>query len=379
MNRNHLQEIFSHYIDKFEIINNSTHMEYYKWRIAAKFRPMMDEALKASDAELPRKLNEVKKMTVNIIDNYTSPFSGLSKFAEEEPQTVRGMFQSLFSDYGKDDIDVKQEMIEEFLRNSRSLRDKYYPDSYLYKDDMHSVTAYKFLYDPDHNFLYKASHSRNFADCIEFYDDWGSGDAVNLEVFSRMCNEVIEEIRNSPELMKTAASRFAADRNNMYPDLALHILVFDLIYCCSTYDLFDGIPYVVPKTSERKLMQEKKEKARMLSEELKNAEAELAGLEEAEKFLADSYIPGTVIHHKTYGEGCITGTEKNRMDVDFKTVGSKSLGIRISVLNKLVTADREGYEEGIDQYRDILSRESQIRTAVDLAGRKLVPYLDYLD
>lgn len=47
-----------------------------------KFRPMMEEALESTDSEISAKLYEIKKMTSNLVDNYTQPFHGLVKFAE---------------------------------------------------------------------------------------------------------------------------------------------------------------------------------------------------------------------------------------------------------------------------------------------------------
>lgn len=91
MNNNHLQQIFAHYIDRFEELNNFEHREYYKWQIAKRFHKEMDDALSSSDSELPAKLYELKKLSANLIDSYTQPFHGLVKFAEEEPQTVREM------------------------------------------------------------------------------------------------------------------------------------------------------------------------------------------------------------------------------------------------------------------------------------------------
>lgn len=73
MNNNHVQQIFAHYIDKFEYINNPTHQEYYKWQIAKRFRDAMDVALAAPAEEFPSKLYEVKKLTSNLIDSYTQP------------------------------------------------------------------------------------------------------------------------------------------------------------------------------------------------------------------------------------------------------------------------------------------------------------------
>ena len=75
MNLQNLQEIFDHYIDFFPGSNGPAHMEYYKWQIIHRFRPMMDDALSATDDELPAKLYAVKKLTKNVIDNFTQPLN----------------------------------------------------------------------------------------------------------------------------------------------------------------------------------------------------------------------------------------------------------------------------------------------------------------
>jgi len=79
--------------------------------------------------------------------------------------------------------------------------------------------------------------------------------------------------------MATDASRFEAgwgeDPNTLYPDSEKHILAFDLIYCCSTYGLYDGITFSRPKSKERHLKQERKEKAIQLSCQLEERVKEL--------------------------------------------------------------------------------------------------------
>ena len=102
MNNNHLQQIFSNYIEKFEEINNSVHREYYKWQIAKQFKGMMDDALNGPITEFAFKLKELKKLSSNLIDSYTQPFGGLAIFAEKEPETVREMFKNLYTDDGGD-------------------------------------------------------------------------------------------------------------------------------------------------------------------------------------------------------------------------------------------------------------------------------------
>ena len=200
MNQNNFNQIANHYIEHFESINGPEHKEYYKWQIAAQFKPMMDKALESSDDAFPKALMEVKKTTYNLIDSFTQPFYGLSRFAEKEPGTVRQMLRDLYQDDGGN-LKARQDRIVQFLNQSHALRDHYFPGSFLYNDDFHSVSCYLFLYDPDHNYIYKATHAREFADCIEFYDDWGQGECVKLDVYYRMCDEIAEAAKNHTALI----------------------------------------------------------------------------------------------------------------------------------------------------------------------------------
>ena len=382
MNDNHVQQIFKHYIDKFEYVNGSEHQEYYKWQIINRFHDEMDKALEAPAEELSAKLYELKKLSVNLIDSYTQPFHGLVRFAEEEPETVREMFKSLYADDGGD-IEKRRQKVVEFLKNSHALRDKYFPDSYLYKDDMHSVTGYLFLYDPDHNYIFKATHAQIFADCIEFYDDWGSGDNVDLKIYYRMCDQLVEAIKNSKELMATDASRFedgwGVDPSTLYPNPEKHILAFDLIYCCSTYGLFDGITFVRPKSKERQLMQERKDKAVMLAAKLDEAKKKLEDLEEAEQYIGDVYTVGTSIHHRSYGDGEIIAVKDKTITVNFESAGEKVLGVTVSVANGIISTDAEGYEDRMKTYRELLKKDNSIRTGVSYAEKEFAPYSEYLE
>lgn len=375
MNPQRFQELTDRYIDAFEEINTKRNLEYYKWQIAKKFRPAMDEALAASDEELPQKLYAVKRLTANLIDSYTQPFNGLVNFAKQEPGTVRQMFLDLFA-VSEAGLEEKEPAIFRFLDSSLALREKYYPESYLYKDDLHSVTGYLFLYDPDHNYLYKASHCREFADCIEFYDDWGSGADTKLEIFNRMCDECIEAINNSPALLATAGSRYEIDREGMHPDTAKHILLFDMIYCCSTYNLFKGIHYVVPKSRERQLMQERKDKAVELKQALDAANEKADELDQVLEFVSETVTAGKTIRHKSFGTGKILSVSDGSFRCAFETEGEKNLGINLSIVNGLITV--EGLELSEEQVA-LIKDESKIRTAVSYGEKAFAPYAEYLD
>lgn len=108
------------------------------------------------------------------------------------------------------------------------------------------------------------------ADCIEFYDDWGTGDNIGLDVYYRMCDEILAEIRNCPELIATNQSRYDGslhlEPGKLHADPELHILLFDIIYCSHVYNLFDGIAFSRPKSKEKQLIIEQKNKAKELQE-----------------------------------------------------------------------------------------------------------------
>ncbi len=375
MNYQHLQEIIEHYIDLFPETNEPVHREYYKWQIIYRFRPMMDDALAASDADFSGKLYAVKKLTANIIDSYTQPLNGLVEFSKKEPATVRDMFSLLFQ-ASDADVKNKQSAIQNFLDQSHKLREKYFPDSYLYNDDLHSVTGYLFLYDPDHNYLYKATHCRSFADCIEFYDDWGSGDSTKLDIFFRMCDETLAAIKENDALMATAASRYDIDPDHMHSDTEKHILLFDMIYCCSTYNLFKGIHYVVPKNAERQLIQARKDKAIELHQALNDAQEKASQLNAVQNILSETVTMGKTVKHISFGMGTITSIDDGRFTITFDNAGTKELGINVSIANGLITIEElELSKEQIDLLKD----ESKIRNAETYAERALAPYLEYLE
>ena len=377
MNTEHLQQIIDHYLARFEELNGPVHMEYYKWQIACQFKSLMDEALAGPVEEISTKLNAAKNLTQNMIDSYTQPFNGLVEFSKKEPETVRKMFLDLFQT-AEAGVKEKQAAIQQFLENSHKLRDKYFPDSYRYNDDLHSVTGYLFLYDPEHNYLYKASHCRSFADCIEFYDDWGYGADTKLDVFFRMCDEVLALIKKNEPLMAANVGRYDIDPDGMHPDQEKHILLFDLIYCCTSYGLFNGISYVTPKTGERKLMQERKEKAQGLAAKLAEAQEQLAQLNSAVEWLWDALQPGTRIWHKSFGEGVIQELTDKTIKVQFAGAGNKTLGTIACIGNGLIRLSDEGKQAELIQYKDILRKDEQIRNAVRWAEQELMPYAEYL-
>lgn len=382
MNGTHFNQIVAHYIDRFEYINDKDHREYYKWEIAGKFHDLMDAALGASNADLPKALYAAKRLSENLIDSYTQPFNGLVEFSKREPETVRRMFLDLYADDGGSVLE-KQSRIRDFIQKSHALRDRYFPDSFLYNDDFHSVSGYIFLYDPDHNFLYKYDQAKRFADCVEFMEDWGSGENTRLDIYYRMCDEVVARIKASPELLQTDASRFDtrvfSNADQFHPDAEKHILCFDLLYCCTVYGLFHGISFESISAKERKLFTEKVQKA----QELKAAYDLVAEQERALKELLSSVrqmlTPGTHVKHKLFGEGIIVSVEDTKsILVEFKKSGTKKLGVVSSLCGGFLLTENEELNALVSQNKELLLSEQKMPMRLKEAERKLIPYMEYL-
>ncbi|MCD8308098.1 MAG: hypothetical protein LUD51_07740 [Clostridia bacterium] len=382
MNKDNLQEIFCRYIEKFAFINSPGHDENYKWRIAKEYRALMDDALTKHGQEFAAALYKVKKCTDNIIDSYTQPFGGLCEFAKKEPETVRQMFLDLL---GHDDTDIPamENRIALFFNQSNALLDKYSPGSFRYKQDSHSVSAYLFLYNPDSHYMYKAKQSKDFADCIEFYDSWGSGDNINLSVYYKMCDWLVDQIKSSKELLNTDASRFELDKNGaMSPDENKHILAFDLIYCCTVYHLFSGIPYTPRTPVEKNLLLELQKKAEEALEDYNSKKAKKDCLDEAYATMNRELVPGVILYHKTYGTGEILSynNENQRLKILFKNTGEvKTLSAPALILNGRISLENPETADTFDKIRPLLKVAGNIKSHYEQACDNLKQYEDYLE
>lgn len=378
-----MNQIFAHYIDNFEMLNDKDHEEYYKWQICAQFKDLMDEALEAEPEDFADALYKVKECSVNIIDSYTQPFYGLVEFARREPETVQQMFMDLYSDDGGD-VHVQMELIKNFFDQCNELLEKYFPDSYLYKQNSHSVSSYLFLYDPDHHYMYKATQSQVMADCIEFYDDWGTGDNIKLDIYYRMCDEIIAEMKQCPELINTNKSRYDGSLNlkpgKLHEDSELHILLFDIIYCSHVYNLFDGITFARPKSKEKQLIIEQKNKAKTLLAAYDAAKAEADELVEAFAYLVSVIKEAGTVQHRAYGECEVLSVDSRYLKLNvLKTGEEKQLGLSVVIANGIVSVTTDDYKKKREQYLPLIKKADSIPRALDYASRALEPYEEYLN
>ena len=375
MNRNNLKSIFKKYIDNFEILNNEKNDEIYKWEIAQEFQNFDIDA-----TDFAEMLNHMWKTTANLIDSSQQlPFYALVDYARKEPETVREMFRKLYAEEYMD-TDAKQQLINEFIASSEKLRKKYNPDSRLYVNNQRSVMMYLFLRYPNSNFAYKASQAKSFADCIEFYDDWGPMTDFKIDVYYRMCEQLIEEIKVDEALMETHKSRFKNTDRKLHPDEKLHILVFDIIFSSQAYNFYDGMTYAPINAQARKLYFEKVARAKELSEVLGKAKGEEKLLIEAKEYVRETLVPGLKVKHKSFGEGTIEECTDTILAVQFPKINdTKKLGISVVFGNGLITLESDEYTQKLKEYAQILNKESAIKSTISKTEDALQEYLEFLE
>lgn len=375
MNKNNIQAIFKKYIDNFETLNNEKNDETYKWEIAQEFQNFDIDV-----ADFAEMLTHMWKTSANLIDSSQQlPFYALVDYARKEPETVREMFRKLFAEEKLDNAS-KQQLIDEFIASSESLRNKYYPESRLYVNNQRSVMMYLFLRYPNSNYGYKASQAKSFADCIEFYEDWGPMTDFKLDIFSRMCEQVIEEIKASEALMQTHMSRYENTERKLHLDENLHILALDIIYSSQAYNFYEGMSFEPINAQARKLYFERVAKAKELSVALEKAKEDMVRLAEAKDYLVQTIKAGDSVSHKKFGEGIIEECAGTIISVHFPAINeTKKLGLTVAVGNGLITLNDESITQKIKEYVPVLNNEPRISVTLSKLEDEIQSYLEYLD
>ncbi len=376
MNNHRLNQLFTNYIEKFEFINNKDNNESYKWAVVAKVQELFD--LDAPDSDFSDMLYEVWRATENLIDSANQqPFYALVSYAKEDPAAIRDLLRNLFED-DAGDLNLRQERIQSFIAETEKLKEKYAPGSWRYTNDQRSVMAYLFFHAPDTNYLYKSKQAHEFADCVEFFEDWGAGASFKLDVYYRMCDELVEAMRTSDPLMKTHQSRFENTGSAFYEDSSLHILAFDMIYSSQVYNLYSGISYEHPNTSEKRLYRERMDKAIALQAAYEQVKSEYNEFQSIRDLIFSHISAGTPISHKTFGFGTIENVDGQSICVLFPQLnGAKKFIFLSSLANgflSLGTADDQLARE----HAKLLLAENSLERRLKIAANELEPYIDYL-
>ena len=300
MNKDNLKIVFDQYIEQFDYLNDKDgHDEGYKWRAESCFVEHWD-----IDAEdFPAMFKAAMHETSNLIDNATvQPINGISMLLkhEDEVEFVRECFRELFSE-DDGDLEARLDRVDAFIEKINEKIDQYARGSWKYPQKRNDVIYYLNLWRPEDNYIYKATEAIDWANCIEYGDDFGSGESFSLAKYYRMCDELLAEVSKNEEVMRLHAKRFEEEAVGF--DDELHILVYDIIFCAHNYNFYNKAVISTTSTKARINLAKTKEQIAKLEDELEQSKQELEQIRQ--KITEPVDMVGLIVVHKVFKEGKI--------------------------------------------------------------------------
>ena len=316
MNKANLHKLIDRYEENFYILNNSEHDEIFKWRAAKQFRDVWFSKEAEAMPFSAKFALATKHFSVLTDNSYISPSNGVIKIAEHDQDGVRHLFEDFLFAEDSGNLDARQNNTDKFLEEFDRLRIKYYPQSFKFKQDRHSASCYLAFYAPDTTFIYRYSDAEAFAQHIEFGKDIGSGESFRLDCYYEMCEIIVAALREHPDLLE---KHFTFLSDKCYPDESLHLLAFDLMYCCRTYNYYNGMSHISKKESIKAFtLKEAREKER-LERLARIAELtdERSRLEMRRAQIGEISLLNVEVTQQAYGKGIIIAQQGNKVTVKF--------------------------------------------------------------
>lgn len=316
MNWENLHELINRYEENIYTLNDSKNDEKFKWHAVQRFQ----DAWFAPDADtLPFSElfhNAIKGSSILVNNGTVQPANGVVKLAEKAPEEVERLFREVLFADDDDDLDVRQEHIEEFLEGMEALLQQYYPASWKYRQDRHATSCYLAMYAPEKNYIYKYSPVEAFAIYTEFGKDIGSGNGFKLAHYYELGDIVVEALKEHPELLRKHAEILDG---TYYRDESLHLLAFDIIYCADTYGYFKDLKHRPKKDAIKAYTAEQRQKA---EEEERQAaidaiEQQIMQIESQIDVYRSISLVGTQVQHKAWGTGTVIQQNINMVKVRF--------------------------------------------------------------
>ena len=324
MNTENLHELIRRYEENIDNICNADHDELFKWKAMKVWR---DEWFKPDDAfeSFADRFTAAKREFSLFIDNSRMhPGSGVIKLWEKEPETVERLFRDVLFADAHGVVSAVQDNMEEFLCEYENLRCRYFPGNWSFKQDRHSASVFLAMNDPGFNYVYKASEAQMMAKYVDFGYSIGAGMSFSLLNYYRLCEEIVAALKEHDSLLE---KHFEKLTDGYYCDKTLHLLAFDLMYCCRTYNYYRGL--VVPST--RRTVRKQNASPALTPEELARREAvrlakiddleqQISDLERKSDEFADISLLGVRVTAAQYGEGTVIEQDVNRIRVRFAEV-----------------------------------------------------------
>ena len=198
--------------------------EIYKWRAVQCFQ----EHWIPERADFAEMLKEALAQASNLMDtNYSFPRKMITFFAEQEPDTVRSMFQQLLDP----EADVI-EQIQNFKQNADALLSRYQLKESMkqhYQGDR-TICTYLFFARPNQHFLYQYGKLKAFLAETGLSATCKMGDIQNVLTYQEVANKVLACVQQDSELLNMFETKRAEFGSEYYPDAEHHLLADDIIY-----------------------------------------------------------------------------------------------------------------------------------------------------
>lgn len=198
MNQDNLRKILKNYQENLVLINNDTNEEYFKWQAVQRFQQVW-----STDLPFVEKFKEATSACDVLLNNgHVSPLSGILKMAECEPQEVKRLFEDVLYADDNNDLELRQCHMDAFLDGIEAIRQKHFPQCWKYRHDRHVASIYLALYAPEGNYIYKYTAAEDFATYTEFGFDIGSGETFCLPTYYKLCDLLVEALREDTLLIE---------------------------------------------------------------------------------------------------------------------------------------------------------------------------------
>lgn len=365
MNYENLHELINRYEQNIDDLYGTEHYELFKWEAVKTWR---DEWFKPESAfsSFGERFSAARKGLGWFMDNSRMhPSSGVLKLWEKEPDTVEGLFDALFSETR--DVHSLQQKMDVFIEDYEVVRQRYLPGNWSFKHDRHSVSIFLAMNDPDFNYVFKSTEAHTMAKYTGFGLRIGAGGSFSLENYYLLCEEIVKALKQHNTLLEKHFTRLT---DKCYYDESLHLLAFDLMYCCSTYGFYRGL--VAPLTGRTIKKPGKKE----LSEEelaaieeeriakINALEEECTDLEQSIQNFVEIDLSGVEVTSGRYGIGSVISQTGNQITVQFED------GVKTFVLDEKYTArprfeDDEQIVSAFTQYGRAKERINKIQKELD--------------
>lgn len=365
MNYENLHELINRYEANLDKTMGPIHREQFKWEAMKLFRDVWfsEDAGKMPFSEM---FNQARKGCGWMIDNSRiSPTSGVVKLAQIESETVEHLFREILFADDNGDLSVRQSHMDDFVDQIETLRLKHFPRHWKYKHDRHAASCYLSFFAPDQNYVYRFSDADLMARYIGFEKPLGSGQYFSLPAYYEMCDIIVDALKQHPTLLVAHQERL---NDNCYQDDSLHLMAFDLMYCCRTYGYYHGLTQFGPvkKTDKNKATQQKvtnEQKRQQLIDSVNEAQNQLLSLQTK---LADYELIsliGTEVSTTQYGRGVVIEQEENKITVQFTDA------VKTFMIHKQF-ALRPKFEDE-EQIVDLLSNRADILKQIDKVAKQI--------